>query len=425
MNDKTVLICTVGGSHQPIVRAIEDLRPSRICFICSADDPATGNKGSYIQITGRGNVIRARHGDEKPTLPNIPSQVGMSADGFEVIEVSPDDFDDIYGKAGRWLEAHLSGSGRMVADYTGGTKTMSAALVAAALDHERVALHLVTGSRSNLLRVDDGHEQSIPASVEETRFHRRFRQALLPWGAYAYDQAERLLDAMKPPSRPLSRGEYQRARDLSRAFARWDRFDHAGAKGIIEHYRPKLGADHGPLLSALDRLTGEHPSREPMRLFDLWRNAERRAAQGRYDDAVARIYRLLEWSAQWLLREKQIDTSDVPAEKIPEGITLTENRNGRRQAGLYSAWVLAAHHCGGEVTAFWTDNHKAMLDHLQARNHSILAHGFQPLQKTAWQHFARWAEDRLLPFLLAQAGRPEYRVKSLPPQLPDRFEGKA
>ena len=38
--------------------------------------------------------------------------------------------------------------------------------------------------------------------------------------------------------------------------------------------------------------------------LDLWRNAERRAVQGRYDDAVARCYRMVEWTAQWLLRTR-------------------------------------------------------------------------------------------------------------------------
>ena len=76
----TILICTVGGSHQPIVSAIKEQSPDHVVFICTDKDPATGRPGSIIQITGAGNCIRANPQDEKPTLPNIPAQTGLSAE---------------------------------------------------------------------------------------------------------------------------------------------------------------------------------------------------------------------------------------------------------------------------------------------------------------------------------------------------------
>lgn len=38
-------------------------------------------------------------------------------------------------------------------------------------------------------------------------------------------------------------------------------------------------------------------------LLELWANAERRAGQGRYDDAVGRLYRAVELRAQQLVRD--------------------------------------------------------------------------------------------------------------------------
>lgn len=419
----TTLICTVGGSHEPIVFAVRQVNPARVCFVCSADDPATGQRGSYTQITGQGKVIKASFSDPKPSLPSIPAQTGLTAEQFEVLQVAPDDFDDVYRQVSHWLAGQDRQQARIVADYTGGTKTMSAALVAAALDAEGVELQLVTGRRDNLVKVSSGSEAAVPASVETTRFQRRLREALSPWRRYAYDESHELLQAIPMPREPELRGQLQRAQDLSRAFALWDRFDHASAQAILTSYRPLLGERFGALFGELGLLNKDGPGREPMRILDLWRNAERRAAQGRYDDAVARLYRLLEWSAQWLLRERtDIDTAAVPEDKIPPHLSLTANREGRFQAGLYNAWALAAHHCGQDLAEFWNQEKQALLDHLKARNGSILAHGFEPLAQSHWQNFSNWLVDRLLPRLLAITGdRSRYRIGRLPEQLPDRY----
>ena len=415
----TILICTVGGSHQPILTAIETLQPNHVCFLCSGDDPATGQKGSWTQILGKGKVIKANHTDEQPSLPNIPTQAGLTPEQYEVVEVKPDDFDHIYQRSRRWMENRDIHNERLVADYTGGTKTMSAALVTAALDLERVELQLVTGNRANLIKVKSGTELAIPASVALTRFQRRFQQALIPWSRFAYDESADLLKAAPPPNDTTLRGKHQRARDLSLAFAAWDRFDHATARHYLEPYRPLLGSQLPQLFGALDRLTGDTPAREPLLIFDLWRNSQRRAVQHRWDDAVARLYRLIEWSAQWLLRSRaHIDTADIPPHQIPEGLPLTPGRNGKIQAGLYAAWQLAAHHCGPEAETFWNENHKRLLDYLQVRNTSILAHGFQPLEEHQWRQLATWTETTLLPFLLQQSSIPPWRISHLPPQLP-------
>ncbi len=403
----TTLICTVGGSHEPIVRAIESLAPDFVCFVCSDDDPATGSKGSYTQITGKGNVIKARFSDDKPSLPNIPVQTGLSEQQFEVLKVSPDDFDDVYSQASRWLTGREGGDERLVADYTGGTKTMSAALAVAALDDERVELQLVSGSRSNLVKVESGAEQVIPASVETSRFYRRLRNAVAPWRRYAYEDAVAMLEAMPVPAAPQLRGEYQRALDISRALVAWDRFDHSMALAVLERYKAKIGPVLGLHLKALSMLNEtDGKRREPLQLYDLWLNARRRAAQGRYDDAVARVYRLLEWTAQWQLRlHAGIATDNIPADKIPATVTLNKNRDGIFQAGLYQAWQLVGALLDNDAAAFFRENDRKMLDHLLVRNQSILAHGFAPIEAGQWERLEAWMAQAFIPMLSSLAAK--------------------
>ena len=94
MNDvRTVLFCTVGGSHQPIVAAIRNIPAERFVFFCTDRDPATGRQGSISQITGQGPVIRQDPSDPVPTLPNIPAQTGLAAERCQAVIVPADELD--------------------------------------------------------------------------------------------------------------------------------------------------------------------------------------------------------------------------------------------------------------------------------------------------------------------------------------------
>lgn len=187
----TVLICTVGGSHQPIVTAITRTRPRFVCFICTGRDPATGQPGSDTQIIGKGSVIKAKASDPTPSLANIPTQTGLGEGQFEVCLVSSDDLDAAYSAISHALTTlrHRFPDAVHVADYTGGTKTMTAALVMAALEIEDVELRLVTGARADLIKVRNGTESSIVASAEHLRLRRAMAPYLAAWDRYAYGES--------------------------------------------------------------------------------------------------------------------------------------------------------------------------------------------------------------------------------------------
>ncbi len=418
----TILISTVGGSYQPIVTAIRETAPAFVCFLCTDKDPVTGQPGSRVQIEGKGSVIKSKPSDQGPSLPNIPTQCDLESERFEVRIVPADDLDGVVSAAATAmaeLRERLPAA-RLIADYTGGTKTMTAGLVMAALEREDIELRLVTGARGNLVQVHDGTQRSTLATVEAVRLRRAMAPYLNAWAQYGYAEAAQGLARIAPPRDSRLRADLQIARDLSAAFDAWDRFDHAGAKARLMVYRPRIGARAGLHLKFLEFITAgnDDPRTEPARLLDLWLNAQRRAAQGRFDDAVARAYRLLEWTAQWLLRvHAGIDTADVPQDKLPDGVVVQPNREGRRQAGLYVAWQLVAHHVQGAPRQFAVDERDRMLDHLAARNSSILAHGYTPIGAGVWTHLAGWVESALLPVLRESGALRGLRLS--PPQLPN------
>ena len=415
-----ILLCTVGGSHQPILKAIESISPEYICFFCTGQDPETGKAGSIRQVTGKGNVIKVRRDDDSPTLPSIPAQAGLEEGGFEAREVPADDLDGAFlaiQNAIAKLTERFPGA-RFVADYTGGTKTMTAALVCAALEHDDTELQLVAGARADLVRVRDGTEQAMTASVARLRLDRAMAPYLGAWRRFAYHEAAEGLDGIRIAADAADRARLGLARALSRALARWDDFDHAGALDLVEVYASRVDPCYPAMLPVLRYLTREDDRRhDPACLWDLWWNAERRAAQGRFDDAIARVYRLIEWTAQWQIRRRLgADTADFPRDLLPASVEAQPDRDGRIKFGLWAAWQVVGERLHGPAQHLIARHGKELRDLLSIRNDSILAHGFRPVQRPDWERMRGWMHDRFLPVLrhLAQ----ESGLRTPPEQLP-------
>jgi CRISPR-associated protein (TIGR02710 family) len=312
----TILVLTAGGSHQPLVTAIQSLKPDRVLFLCS-DDAPTG-KGSYAQVAGEGKVIKSNPKLEKPDLPNVATQTGLLSERYEVLKIQNfDSLQDCYSVAHSILERLRSENpdAKIVADYTGGTKSMTAGLALAAVDDGSCEINLVTGTRSDLDKVRNRTEFARPVMVWDLRGHRKLEEVKFRLSRYDYAGAADLLKTMG--SMPVSEAFLQKITagiSVCRGLDAWDRFNHSEAKTLLEPYRKYLVQES----IVLDDLCREE-SRDPyVHVEDLLLNAERRAVQGRYDDAVARIYRAMELIAQVrLLRTYGIDTADVDLEKVP------------------------------------------------------------------------------------------------------------
>lgn len=415
----SILLCTVGGSHKPILTAIAQARPDHVVFFATGPDPATGRPGSVQQIQGQGTPVEDRQPDGQiRKLANIPTLAGLAAGTFQALEVPTDDLDGAVAIMRQAIQDLRRDHpvATLTADYTGGTKTMTAALVIAALESENVELQLVTGARGDLLKVQDGSQSSITMSVETIRLRRAMAPFLTAWDSFNYAEAAAGLARLPLPRNALLRGELLIARDLSRAFDAWDRFDHVSAQPILENYRARIGRHSGLLFTFLDLLLANDARQRPARLWDLWLNAQRKGAQARYDDAVARLYRLTEATAQWLLARRGIDTAALAPEQLPPDSDLRPTHDGMYKAGLLDAWRLAAHHLGGEVAGFFAQQGEPLRHHLLVRNASLLAHGDQPIGPADWQGFNAWAERHLLPLIVREAQADGFRLQ--PPQLP-------
>lgn len=400
-----ILIASVGGSCEPVINAYREFSPDYIYFFCSS-----GPKGSSVTVDGPGAPCRD---PRQVTCPNCAAPVplgigpgesicrrlGLTAERYEKVEVAdPDDLSLCYQalvnlEAG--IRERFGSDAEVVANYTGGTKTMSLALGLFAVLRERWDLSINRGPRVDLVKVRGG---DIPVLADKqsvvTEIHISQARGFLK--RFAYDAADDVLAQITTRHRlaPDIREKLMYARWLCQAFHAWDLFDHLRA---LELLRAAGGAPVGPYAAMLGELVGErNPASGYQRVADLMLNAARRVAQGRYDDAVARLYRAVEMVAQTRLRERRrietgaVDVEKLPAELRPKYAAFRDGKRGIRLA-LRNAYQLLVD-LNDEVGRLWQEQESRLLGVLETRNKTILAHGDEPLSKDDYEQTARVME---------------------------------
>ncbi|MEW6278805.1 MAG: TIGR02710 family CRISPR-associated CARF protein [Candidatus Eremiobacterota bacterium] len=382
-----VLLVTVGGSFRPVLTSIQMLQPDRVVFVVTGDSAA--------QVNGPGKPCR----EGETALPNLLTQLEWEGE-YELCQVSPDDVSGVYREVCQRIERYRSDGHDLRADYTGGTKSMSVGLAAAAIDHE-VDLYLTTGPRTNLVRVDHGEltELSFAARIRVERMLRETLPSHLQ--SYDYAAAGRLLKQLLL-SRHLARDVREHVRWVAQwcsAFEAWDRFDHEAARKSLQPFKRypetrRRVQEAERILQSRQHLEDGGPLKKHTSgyevLEDLLLNAERRAVVQRYDDAVGRLYRSLELLAQLRLwMAFGLKTGDVERAKLPEAVREKFPGEEKVVLGLERSFTLLADLGDEPLGALWLERAGELKNALQVRNHSIFAHGFQPVHRGLYRDFER------------------------------------
>jgi CRISPR-associated protein (TIGR02710 family) len=418
----TILFITVGGSPAPIITAIQSLKPDRTIFICSE-----GPRGSVSQVLGEGTPCEIRKGSEVlERLPNLPTHLGLVGFDPEADVVAlrdPDDLAEAYQRISERVQAvrRAEPGAQVVADYTGGTKTMALALGAVALD-QGVSLYLTTSAmRENLVRVERG-ESTSRAATSGVTVERSLSQDLPRFlEQYNYGGAIALLTNLLATYElsPEQRRRIQELRDICIGFDAWDRFDHRDAWSLLSLRLQRKD----PCCLALKRVLSSRAGIDPEfsaaeaipghgyeLVEDLLRNAQRRAHQQRCDDAVGRLYRALELLVQLRLKLKyDILTGDVAIAKLPESLrepyeAERDARKGKIQLPLIKSYILLSELPEDPLGQYFIERRPHVLDAINIRNHSLFAHGVKPITATEYQTsgaviqtFIETALDKLIP----------------------------
>lgn len=377
----TTLILTVGQTAAPLEHALLEHAPQGVVFIAS--------QSSQVVVA---ELLR-KYGQEL-------RHHTLLLDDFESLTES-------YQKALQALRKALEWESRvLLADITGGTKPMIAGVLLA-LSGQGVTFCYVGGSqRDEQGRVKSGSEQTRLLEDPTLRFGLRewegFRRA---WNRNDYPAALDFLHELL--SRPLSPSEqrfYTHLVGITEGMVAWDLFEHkqAGAK-LAAHLEAALAIaeawGHGAKVRVLQNLQRSQALLQEILkragkpsfalLADLLANAERRAARGRYDDALARLYRAIELAAEASIFERHgievrefktypqnlqhIAVKMEKAQGLKEHLSLMASIDGALQQTETLPQKLYAAYLG------------PLGEQMQARHRSILGHGLQPVRQKAWE----------------------------------------
>ncbi len=394
---KRILILSVGGSAEPIINAIKKDKSDYVYFLCSA-----GPKGSEITIDGFGDPCGDKRRTKCPACDHefylgnpkgkaIVFQAGLTSSQYDVLTVEdPDDLDECYEKLLKladMIETQHGKNCRIIANYTGGTKTMSVTMALVGLLTEKWDLSINIGPRPDLIKVKSG---DVPVRIDKWRVfcQTQIESVRKSIRNFDYAFAHYLITEMLQHSLDKTfRIKLLAAAQLCQAFDLWDKFEHDKALALLESY----GAYFSQHIITLKQILKKQRKVCGYEMVgDLLNNATRKAHRRYYDDAVGRIYRATELFAQIRLKKQyRYDTSNILLTDLPENlqkqyISRVKEKN-KLILGLQEDYELLSK-LKDHVGQKYFQQKKEIKDALSYRNNSISAHGLKPLDEDDYRY---------------------------------------
>jgi len=382
------MVVSVGGTPAPIIFSLNKSKPEYICFFISKQTKKTLDEEIIPNLD-----FKTRHFDwimtpNAESLSECYSRLSKQLPSLlEKWEVDPKD---------------------ICVDYTGGTKTMSVALALATIEdsccysyvggdeRSKGGIGVVVNGKERMWFLDNPWDEI--AQKEKREISLLFNKARYASAAEVLEKCVAMVSREQAPF-------FRSLQEMVRGYELWDRFKHSKAKiplrksieiliavGSEKKEVKKLADSVEQNIQFLDDLIAGHkPS--IFYCYDLLANARRRAdLEKKFDDAVARLYRVIEILAQTELKEKYgVETGNVKMESIPESLRKDyslkyQSKDDRKvRIPLYAAYHLLKElgsQLGKDFSTFYEKEFKPLLN---IRNSSILAHGFNPVDEDTFE----------------------------------------
>jgi len=352
-----------------ILKSIENYNPDKVIFLCT-DKSKT------------------------ETIPFIEKEYK----NFEVVTLGDEnDFELIKQKCDEVIGNFKREENYIIVDYTSGTKAMSAGIILSATENEVNNISYIAGRRDESGRVIPGTERILSFYPNQIYGKRLYVEGIKYFNERLFESAKKLFETViETYGGDSIREKASLLIKLCNAYLSWDLFNHSEAfeilKGLskeemtlIANWNIKSRIEKDKEL--LYKLNEKQFSIE--KALDLLKNAERRLLEGKYDDCVARLYRLIEYIVQFRIAEKNLyvktndgyDTSRIDLYEIPEHLRDRYSKPSGLEA---SAKLLKE--LNDEIGIEICDSGEVK-KLLSARNSSILAHGFKPIEKETAEKF--------------------------------------
>ena len=405
----TALILSCGGSPEPLIFCVESIKPEFIYFLCSSKSV---DKADVVI-----DNFKLEDGDYKiKIVENYESLEDCFAISREIIQELQKDYDDIH------------------VDFTGGTKPMIAGLVLAAIGEDCTYSYIGSDDLSGRDKDGLGVVQNGFESIKNQRD---------PYDVFAVMEFTRGMELFNQYQFKASKLNFQLAgeklesetlKELAKVYLEivevydlWDKFKNVkgkkltlnvllarildkikASKNLFNHINenyPKFIFQIENNIEFLNLKLSSKGRIKPKNVIyylpDLLNNAYRRIEEGKYDDAVARLYRAIELIAQscltnenvvnednlWKNAEFSINIFDVDSKNdvnVDEVLNTfggyvkskEKNKNTFRIALKDSYCLLRSFGLDFADDYLKDDNIK---ENITLRNRSILAHGLQPI----------------------------------------------
>ena len=281
----------------------------------------------------------------------------------------------------------------IIADFTTGTKPMAAGLVLAAIKFNIKRLKYIMVERDTNRKICEGTERTLTFEPKGIYASYTIDIAINFIQKFRFESAKEILGQINRFL--LSELEKKFINDLetiASAYDFWDKFEHIKFRDTynkIEFSNPLLDKFKvGPEVLEVVHQLGKDSHKNVIsdnHIVDLINNATRRVIEGKYDDAVARLYRAMEMLAQWRLENKykiranDIDLNNVPKSSVDWLNKYRDKSDNKIKISLHRCFQLLSEFDDELGKKFEGDKKLHAL--LNKRNNSILAHGTVSISK--------------------------------------------
>jgi len=392
------MLVSLGGSPEPVLFTLNQQRPAHVVFFVSPQSEAE--------------------------LQTIIKGLDFPCKFDRIMSPSAEDLGACYRAVREQLPARLAQWGLtvddLVVDYTGGTKSMSAALVLATVEQahrysyiggverDKGGVGVVVGGRERMLYVHNPWKEW----AQEER-----KRISLYFAAARYETAFQELQRLQQHAEANEQDVLRALASAVAGYRDWDNFRHRDAlrrlgEPALRFLKPYArGAQHAELarfvlevesnLEFLQRVTARETHDEAY-ILDLMANADRRARiEGKYEDAVARLYSGLERAARFRLRRQyRISTEDVKLEQLPAVLReeytqkYHDPRDDKLKVPLLVAYRLLEA-LGDALGSGFMARQEELVNLLNLRNASPLGHGEDPVGVEGYERFRSVLVDLL------------------------------
>lgn len=417
------LICTLGTSPEPIIFAINALKTNtlKVYLIPSSK---TINETDFIfektSMPPRLCIVKELH-LERPLSKDVYLQIK------EIVE-------QIY-KTEKSYEF-------IAICATGGTKEMSNGASAAAYLYNIDAIS-VEGSFFGEIKDSIGKPEPMTEKLllQENPytlfFDVEYQRGAGFFNKYLYSSAYEIFTEIKGKVKenPENFVKFYIAQNLAKSYDCRDNFNFTEAKGYMDKTVDKV-IQHGIFKEHKERLIKQKELIDTLAilqetakqnqnvyevckntkdaiklLLEIYHNAFRREEQGRYDMASLMLYRTLEFHNQILFATKGIDTKELDYSLITDEI---KEKYKVLKSKIFKPKENEIHSLPSPIAFFegllllmsmefkildHEGKAKSILNNIDNRNNSILAHGINPIDKSNYEKFKATTELMITNFL--------------------------